>query len=66
MKTLHAGRPSKNKQDAANIFAAKEEMAKVNLHVPKNFYKKVKAYALEEDITVKELILRSLNKYMSK
>ena len=66
MKMLNAGRPSKTKQDISNIFADKEEMARVNLHVPRSFYKTVKAYALEEDITVKELIIKSLNKYMSK
>jgi len=60
MSLLKSGRPS------AKVKIDKVETMKMNINIDKVFHKEIKRYALEHDITVTELILISLRKYINK
>lgn len=60
MSLLKSGRPS------AKIKIDKVETMKMNINIDKSFHKEIKRYALEHDITVTDLILTSLRKYIKK
>lgn len=60
MSLLKSGRPS------AKIKIDKVETMKMNINIDKSFHKEIKRYALEHDITVTDLILTSLRKYINK
>lgn len=66
MSVLKSGRPSINKEKALQQLEEKEELMKMNLNITKSFHKEIKRYALEHDMTIKELIHKSLYKYMKK
>jgi predicted HicB family RNase H-like nuclease len=65
MSLLKSGRPSVNKNKALELLE-KEEIVKINMNVKKSFHKNIKRYALEQDITITELIHKSLQEYMNK
>lgn len=60
----------KNKQKSTrqdiDIVATKEITVRMNVNIAKNFYKQIKKRALNEDITVTELVHRAIKEYMSK
>jgi NRPS condensation-like uncharacterized protein len=60
MSLLKSGRPS------AKVKIDKVETMKMNINIDKSFHKEIKRYALEHDITVTDLILTSLRKYIKK
>lgn len=66
MSLLKAGRPSVNKVKALQQLEEKQDLTKMNLNVAKSFHKEIKRYALENDITLTELIHKSLQEYMKK
>ncbi len=66
MSLLQTGRPSKTEKAIAAVQNLEEECIRMNVDVPKDFYKKVKLYALNQDITVRELVIKSLNECMNK
>lgn len=65
MSILKAGRPSKQREILDKIYDL-EPLVRLSLDIPKSLSRKLKSFALENDITVKELILRSVNEYMNK
>ena len=65
MSLLKSGRPSVNKNKALELLE-KEEIVKINMNVKKSFHKNIKRYALEQDITITELIHKSLQEYMNR
>lgn len=65
MSLLKSGRPSVNKNKALELLE-KEEIVKINMNVKKSFHKAVKRYALEQEITITELIHKSLYDYMNR
>lgn len=60
MSLLKSGRPS------AKVSIQKEETMKMNININKSLHKEIKRYALENDMTITDLILTSLHKYMNK
>lgn len=66
MNLLKAGRPSKKEKAIAAVQNAQQESIRMNVNIPKTFYKQIKQKALNQDITIKELVLKALNEYMSK
>lgn len=65
MSLLKTGRPSINKEKALQQLE-QQEFTKMNLNITKSFHKEIKRYALEHDMTIKELIHKSLYEYMKK
>jgi len=66
MKLLKTGRPSVNKIKALEQLQDKPDMMKMNININKSFHKEIKRYALENDMTVTELIHISLQEYIKK
>jgi len=66
MSLLKTGRPSTNKVKAFQQLKDKQDIMKMNINVAKSFHKEIKRYALENDITITELIHKSLQDYMKK
>ena len=66
MNTLKIGRPSVNKAKALKLLDNKQDVMKMNINIAKTFHKEIKRYALENDITITELIHISLQEYMNK
>jgi len=60
-KTDHSG-----KKTSGKAFEEKEEVTKMNVNIPKSFYKKIKQRALDEDTSVTEIVIRALNQYLNK
>ena len=65
MSLLKAGRPS-TKEKALAAIQDTDETMRMNVNVPKAFYKKIKRLALDQDITITELVIKAVNEYMSK
>lgn len=66
MSLLKTGRPSVNKIKALQQLEDKDEIVKMNFNIAKGFHKEIKQYALNKDITIKELIHKALKEYMNK
>jgi hypothetical protein len=64
MSVLKVGRPTKEK--LLHQLGNKPEISKMSLNIEKNFYKDIKFYALEHDLTITELIHKALHQYMQK
>lgn len=64
MTMLKAGRPSNNKDKALSQLQMKEEKIQTSIKLSKDLYKQMKVFALEQDITVLELIQRAVKQYM--
>jgi hypothetical protein len=65
MSSLKTGRPSINKEKALKQLEDNKN-ANLVVKVDKNFHKEIKHYALENDITLSELVHKSLRAYMGK
>lgn len=46
--------------------SSREEVTKMNVNIPKDFYKKIKQRALDEDTTVTEIVLKALSQYLNR
>ena len=61
---------SKNKQKSTrqdiDESATKEMTVRMNVNIAKSFHKQIKKRALNEDITVTELVHRAIKEYMNK
>lgn len=66
MNMLSTGRPSRKDKAITSVQEKQEEKIRMNVNIPKPFYKKVKQRALDEDVTVTELVSKALYEYMSK
>lgn len=66
MSQLKTGRPSKKDKAIASVQSTQGEIVKMNVNMPKEFHKKIKQKALDEDTTVTEIVKRVLNEYISK
>lgn len=65
MSLLKAGRPTRRER-AISAVQDRNSKVRVNFDVSKAFHKKIKQRALDENISVKEYILKALNEYLSK
>lgn len=68
MKLLKVGRPTSSKKDKAidSVVKANENYTKIGLSILKSFYKQVKQRALDDDMTVTELVNKALEEYLNK
>lgn len=68
MNILRAGRPSvSNKQKAIqDVQEQKDETIKMVINMSRSFHKQIKQRALDEDITITELVHRAIKEYMNK
>lgn len=66
MSLLKTGRPSINKVNALKQLEEKKDIMKMNINIIKSFHKEIKRYALENDMTITDLIHKSLQEYMKK
>jgi predicted HicB family RNase H-like nuclease len=65
MAILKAGRPTNRKEKILAAVREKEERTtRLNMNIPKSFHKKLKQRALDENITVNELAMKALSKYI--
>ena len=62
---LKSGRPSKDRNKLLDKLDSNQTM-KMNINITKSFHKEVKRYALEQDITVTDLIHQALHLYMKR
>lgn len=66
MSKLTSGRPSRKEQAIASIQDRKEALVRLNINVPKSFYKQVKQSALDRDLSVTDMVKAAVTEYMSK
>lgn len=66
MSTLKTGRPSRKEKAIALIKKTEDISIRMNVNMPKSFYRKIKRLALDKDITITELVKKALSEYMSK
>ena len=66
MSKLKTGRPSKKDKAIASVQKTQEDTVRMNVNISKNFYKKIKQTALNEDLTVTDIVKKALNEYMNK
>lgn len=67
MSLLKAGRPLNKKEKAiASVKDSSVETIRMNVNLPKAFHKKIKQRALDEDITVTELVIKAVDAYLNK
>ncbi len=68
MSQLKTGRPSRKDKAIAAVQEVYEleEKARLNVNISKEFYRKVKQQALDEELSVTEIVKKALNEYMSK
>ncbi|MEJ1296738.1 MAG: plasmid partition protein ParG [Candidatus Sedimenticola sp. (ex Thyasira tokunagai)] len=52
--------------DKVAAVLTKEETKRLNVNVPKSFYRKVKAYAVANDTNITDMVVAALYGYMSK
>jgi hypothetical protein len=65
MSSLKIGRPSINKEKALRQLENNKD-ANLVVKVEKSFHKEIKRYALENDLTISELVHKALQVYMTK
>ena len=61
-KTDHFGKKAQSRTSTED----REEVTKMNVNVPKSFYKRIKQKALDEDTSVTEIVIRALSQYLNK
>lgn len=66
MSLLKAGRPTKKDKAIADVSNTKIEIVRMNLNVPKPFYRKIRQKAFEADMTMTQYVLRATSEYMNK
>ena len=66
MSILKTGRPSRKEKAIADVQNLQDETIRMNINIPKVFYKKIKQKALDDDMTVTELVIKALKTYISK
>lgn len=64
MSTLKVGRPSRREKA---IKAVQEDVKiRMNVNIEKTFYKSIKQFALDNDTTVSDVVIKSLEQYIGK
>jgi NRPS condensation-like uncharacterized protein len=63
---LSAGRPSQKLPPKTLASLRNEDKARLNIEIDRDFYRKVKQRALDENTTVTDITLKALAEYLSK
>ncbi len=67
MSQLKTGRPSRKEQAIAAVQVNEaEEKTRLNINISKKFYRQVKQIALDEELSITDIVKKALNEYMSK
>lgn len=67
MSILKSGRPSRKEKALAEVSnPTRDETIRMNINMSKGFYKKIKQRALDEDITITDLVLKATEEYILK
>ncbi|MBY0544327.1 MAG: hypothetical protein K2Q14_02135 [Gammaproteobacteria bacterium] len=67
MSLLKTGRPVSRKEKALeSVKILDEETIRMNINIDKSFYKEIKQLALNEDKTIKDIVISALHKYVNK
>ena len=66
MKTLKIGRPTNKQKAIKDVRNLKDGTIRMNINLPRDFHKQIKQKALDENITVTELVCRAVKEYLSK
>jgi len=66
MSKLASGRPSRKETAIASVQDNKESVVRINVNVPKSFYKKIKQEALNRDLSITNIVKTAINEYISK
>ncbi len=66
MSLLKSGRPTNRKQKIIQDVTNEKETIRLNVNLNKEFYKMIKLFALNNEYTVSELIIKSVSEYMTK
>ncbi len=66
MSILKSGRPTNKQKALEGVRNDRDTFIRMNVNIAKEFHKKIKQRALDEDITVTELIHKAVNEYLSK
>lgn len=65
MSILKPGRPTNKQKAIEGVRDIKETFIRMNVNITKDFHKKIKQRALDQDITVTELIHKAVDKYLN-
>lgn len=66
MTLLKSGRPTNKQKAIEEVQKMKEDTVRMNVNISKVFHKQIKQKALDENITVTELVCKSVKEYISK
>ena len=63
--SISKNRRTNKKEKATNLLKdSQEDTIRMNINVPRNFYKKVKLKAVEEDSTISNLVIKAIENYI--
>lgn len=66
MSTLKVGRPSRKDKAIKSVQEEAKAIVKLNVNMDKSFHKSIKQFALDHDTTVSDVVIKALEKYISK
>jgi hypothetical protein len=66
MSLLKTGRPTNKQKAIERVQEIAEETIRMNVNILRGFYKQIKQKALDENITVTELVSKAVKEYISK
>lgn len=66
MNILKSGRPTNKEKAIAQLQDLKETTVRMNVNIQRSFHKRIKQRALDENVTVTELVCKAIEEYMSK
>jgi predicted HicB family RNase H-like nuclease len=68
MSILKAGRPTTSQREKAlaSVQDTQEESIRMNVNISKSFHRQIKQWALDEDTTVTDIVMKALKAYMNK
>lgn len=66
MTLLKSGRPTNKQKAIEEVQKTREDTVRMNVNISKIFHKQIKQKALDENITVTELVCKAVKGYISK
>jgi predicted HicB family RNase H-like nuclease len=66
MNLLKTGRPTNKQKAIQKVQEIAEATIRMNINIPRDFHKQIKQKALDENITVTELVSKAVKAYISK
>jgi len=66
MSLLKTGRPTNKQKAIEKVQEIAEVTIRMNINIPRGFHKQIKQKALDENVTVTELVSKAVKEYISK